>query len=237
MLLSPSLAQRRREPEIMDDPALAAEHHHAALRGLARLNRLSGSPGILWPGLRDLARELQRPIRVLDIATGAGDVPIALHRFARHYRADLSVDGCDISPRAIAHAKANARSSGTDSRFFLLDALRERLPAGYDAVTCSLFFHHLDEADAVELLSSMAAAARHLVLVSDLRRSGGGLALAFGASRLFSRSEVVRTDAVLSVRAAFTLEELRDLARRAGLENAAVEPRIPCRLLLAWRRP
>lgn len=236
MPLTPSLSERRREPEIMDDPALAAEHHHRALRGLARLNRLSASAGILWPALRDLARELRRPIRVLDVASGAGDVPLQLHRVAQRHRVAVAIDGCDISPRAIAHAKETSRASGLPCRFFRLDALQERLPRGYDAVTCSLFLHHLDDAEVVGVLASMAAAARHLVLVSDLRRSAGGLALAYGASRLFSRSTVVRTDAVLSVRAAFTVDELRHLAGLAGLRDADVTRRRPCRMLLSWRR-
>ena len=61
---------RIREPEIMDDPALDGGRHEAALRGLSRLNYLSGSARTLGSPLAALARELgRRQLRVLDVAT------------------------------------------------------------------------------------------------------------------------------------------------------------------------
>ena len=59
------------QPELMDHPALPAAEHRRALAGLARLNSLSGSVGVLWPEVRKLARELGRPLRILDVATGS----------------------------------------------------------------------------------------------------------------------------------------------------------------------
>ena len=72
----PFLARRECIPELMDDPALDPAEHRRALAGLARLNRVSDSPGVLWPAVRELARG--GPVRVLDVATGSGDVPRAL---------------------------------------------------------------------------------------------------------------------------------------------------------------
>src|SRR4051812_815774 len=78
-----SLSQRRCQPEVMDQPGLCPDHHRAALRGLARLN-LFGSAGVLWPALAAMAKRIPgRPLRVLDLATGGGDVPLRLWRRAR----------------------------------------------------------------------------------------------------------------------------------------------------------
>ena len=101
-------------------------------------------------------------------------------------------------------------------------------------LTCSLFLHHLDEAEAVDLLRRMAAAARQLVLINDLRRSTAGLLLAYLGTRLLSTSPVVHTDGPLSVAAAFTLAEVRKLAAQAGLKGATVAGRWPFRFLLKW---
>src|SRR5262245_66435811 len=88
------LAQRHREPEIMDDPRLDQARHQAALRGLARINWFSGSSRILWPSLRDLARKLApRPLRVLDLATGSGDVPRRLWQKAPQAGLPMEIDG------------------------------------------------------------------------------------------------------------------------------------------------
>ena len=72
---------------------------------------------------------------------------------------------------------------------------------------------------------------------SDLDRSVSGLLLAHLACRLLTTSGVVHTDGPRSVRAAFTLPEARELARRAGLEGAEFRRNWPCRWLLSWSRP
>jgi SAM-dependent methyltransferase len=234
----PSVKHRRRQPEIMDQPGLERARHVQALRGLERVNFWSRSARILWPPLAALARDTGgRPLRVLDLATGAGDVPLRLGRLARRAGVPLDVAGCDVSPAAVAHAQGRAAEQQGSVRFFAWDALSGPLPAGYDAVVSSLFLHHLDEAVAIDLLRRMAEAAGRLVLINDLVRSRSGLLLAYVGTRLLSRSAVVHTDGVRSVEAAFTVAEARALAGRAGLAGAVVERRWPCRFLLRWRRP
>src|SRR5437660_9462680 len=93
-----SLAHRERIPELMDDPGIDPAAHRAALAGLARINKLSRSAAILWPSIRALAeRNAGKTIRVLDIATGSGDVPISLWSKAEAAGVALAVEGCDIS--------------------------------------------------------------------------------------------------------------------------------------------
>src|SRR5580765_3672542 len=101
-----TLADRDKQPEIMDQPGLETAAHQEALRGLARINWISRSDAILWKPIRRLAEEKGRqPLRVLDLATGGGDVPIRLHR--RAVRAGLSITfaGADFSATAIEHAR------------------------------------------------------------------------------------------------------------------------------------
>lgn len=227
-----ALARRDRTAERMDDPALDPAEHRRALAGLARLNRVSDSAGVLWPALRALARG-GAPVRVLDVATGSGDVPRALAaKAARAGLTNLSFAGCDLSPTAV-EAAAQAAPGLT---FFAHDAVRDPLPPGYDAVTCSLFLHHLSDADAEALLARMAAAANRLVLVNDLDRSRFSYLAVWLACRLLSRSPVVRFDGPASVRSAFTAEEAAALAGRAGLAGATARWRFPCRFLLKWER-
>jgi hypothetical protein len=133
------------------------------------------------------------------------------------------------------YARGRAGHHQADLSFFEADALNGPLPGGYDVLTCSLFLHHLEDEQAGELLRRMGQAARRLVLVNDLRRGTDGLLLAYVGSRVLTTSPVVHTDGPLSVRAAFTLPEVRDLARRAGLEGVTLARRWPCRFLLCWK--
>ncbi len=225
------------QPELMDDPALPAAEHRRALTGLARLNAFSNSVGVLWPAVRGLARALGRPVKILDVATGSGDVPLGLWVRAKRAGIELELSACDISPVALETAAARTRAAGATVNYFPTDALGAALPTGFDIVTCSLFLHHLSDADAVALLARLAAATNGLVLVNDLSRSRWNLGLVWTATRLLTRSPVVRVDGPLSVRAAFTRSEAAALAQRAGLTGATVETRFPCRWLLTWRKP
>ncbi len=80
-----SLTQRHLQPEVMDRPDLEQHRHWRALKGLERINWVSGSAGILWPSIRQLAEESSGDaLRILDVACGAGDLSIGLfHRAAR----------------------------------------------------------------------------------------------------------------------------------------------------------
>jgi SAM-dependent methyltransferase len=214
----------------MDDPGLDPAEHRRALAGLARINRLTNSAGLLWQALRPRAQ--RGPLRILDVATGSGDVPAALARLSARDGARVELHACDISETAIAAAEARA----PNVQFFRHDVLREPLPGGFDAVTCSLFLHHLSEAEAEALLRAMAGAGR-FVVVNDLARGRFNLCAVWLACRVLSRSPVVHFDGPVSVRQAFTVPEAQALAERAGLCGASVVSKFPCRWLLEWEKP
>jgi 2-polyprenyl-3-methyl-5-hydroxy-6-metoxy-1,4-benzoquinol methylase len=234
-----ALDHRDRTPELMDDPGLDPAEHRAALTGLAWLNRLSLSAGVLWPAIRALACEHPgERVRVLDVATGGGDVPIRLWMKAKRAGlGNLVFHGCDVSPTALRIAEENAARAGAAVGFFTHDVIRDPLPGGYDIVTCSLFLHHLSDEGAVTVLRRMKEAAGRLVLVNDLARSRFNYLAVWLACRVLTRSRVVRFDGPVSVRSAFTPAEAHALAERAGLTEATAARRFPCRYLLSWSRP
>jgi len=231
------LNERRRKDEIMDDPQLEASRHVAALDGLARLNLLSGSARLVWKPILDLTRRrgLEK-VRVLDVATGSGDLPIALWHRAQKARLDFEIHGVDVSERALDYARERAAAARARIGFSQLDVLEQDLPDGFDVVVSSLFLHHLSADQGRHLLSAMAGATRHLVVISDLVRNRRGLLLTEFAVRIFTRSDVVHIDGPRSVRAAFSRDEVGHLALEAGLEGVSVKPRWPCRFVLTWTR-
>jgi 2-polyprenyl-3-methyl-5-hydroxy-6-metoxy-1,4-benzoquinol methylase len=229
------LRRRRFLPELMDQPSLDVASHEQALRGLGRLNAASGASRQLWRRLKVAgvaARSV--PWRLLDVASGGGDVPIDLWKLARRDGVDLQICGVDASPTACAFAQRRADALAAPATFHTTDITAEELPCGFDIVTCSLFLHHLTVDDAVALLAKLGAAGR-LAVVSDLRRSTIGLALAHLACRTLTRSPIVRFDGPQSVANAFTCSEMRELCRRAGMESATVEAAWPFRLLVTHR--
>ena len=233
----PGMTDRDTQPEIMDQPGLETFQHHKALRGLSRINWISRSDAILWEPIRRLAEARPgQPIRVHDIATGGGDVPIRLESRARQAGLPISFTGSDISPLAIDFARDEARRKDARVNFFQLDALQNPLPTDYDIITCSLFLHHLRIDQAEHLLRTMARAARSMVLINDLIRSRLGYLLAYLGTRFLSTSYVVHQDGMKSVRAAFTVPEAEQLARRAGMQDASFSRHWPARFRLQWLR-
>ena len=89
----------------MDDPALDAGEHRRALAGLARINAVSSAAGPLWWGVRGVcgpATARTSALRVLDVATGSGDVLAGLMGRARRDGIGLEASAIDVSN--VAHA-------------------------------------------------------------------------------------------------------------------------------------
>ena len=227
------MKSRRLVPELMDNPELDACHHRDALRGLERINRCTGNGLVAWRPIRELARRLERDrLRLLDVATGAADIPIELSRRARTEGLALEIDACDVSQRALEVAEQNCARAGTRINLFTLDVVEQTIGKQYDLIMCSQFLHHLTVEQTESVLLKMASAARHRVVVIDLARTRWNWLQVVIATRVLSRSKVVHFDGPQSVRAAYTFAEIRAIASRVGFVSFSIESRWPCRFVL-----
>mgnify|MGYP003888835049 CR=1 FL=1 len=226
-----ALRTRVLTPEWMDDPMLPPELHRKALRGLGRLHGLSRMGAGIAAAFQPRLTMLPQGATILDVGTGRGDL---LAEVVARTNAGLSGHGIDLSHFALSEAKEKWGPKGL--KFHLGDCLASEDPApvSVDFIMCSLLFHHLEVDQVVGLLSRMNQRARRFVVVADLRRS----LLAWWAVRagaaLLTRSPVVRVDSDLSVRAAFTMEEVRAMCDRAGIPNASLHRCGPAGWLLSF---
>jgi 2-polyprenyl-3-methyl-5-hydroxy-6-metoxy-1,4-benzoquinol methylase len=226
---------RHRVHELMDDPTISPADHAAALAGLRRINRTSNvAPRLLRPILEFARRRGQPDLRLLDVACGGGDVPVALALLLRKAGVNAHLTFFDQSAFALERATALARESDVETSTLSGDALTDFSGHSFDVVTNSLFLHHLDGPQVVMALDQMRRATQGLLVISDLRRSRLALAVTQVGCRLLSRSPIVHYDGPASVRAAWTADELRDFARRADLARAVITHQHPFRLLLTW---
>lgn len=222
----------------MDQPGLDAAVHSRALAGLGKANAVSRIARHIWRAIAaaNTWPTNGQPLRVLDIASGGGDITIAVAKLAAAHGIRLEIDGCDVSPTAIEFAERAAQRAGVPNvHFRQLDVLVDPLDE-YDLVMSTLFLHHLTEHEARNLLERMGQAARRLALVDDLQRNRLGYAYAWAGVRLLTRSPIVHTDGPLSVRAAFTMDEAAALARDAGWRDIRVTAHWPQRFLMTWKK-
>ena len=228
------LRNRQRVAEVMDDPALDQAAHRQALAGLGRINRWSGSARAMFEAIARLPpMDGGRPIRVLDVACGGGDVAIGLYHLARQYDLPMQITAGDISDTALSYAQEKARLADAQIHFVRLDALAGDWPGRFDVMMSTLFFHHLQRSEILAVMKQMREQAT-VVLIDDLRRTPLGYVLAFAGTRLLSRSRVVHVDGPRSVRGALTIGEMSELAAEAGLVPAAMYRHWPQRMLFCW---
>jgi len=225
---------RSTQPELLDGP-LPPAVLAANLRDVRAANRFFGGTASVLRALGVALGETapRGPLRVLDVATGSADVPLALRAWARRRGLALALYASDVQRGVLNVARAHA---GGRVRLVCHSALA--LPfadCAFDIVICAQALHHFEPPEAAPLLRELARAARHAVVVCDLARSRRAL---WGARALAltQRSPVSRHDGPLSARRAYTVAEARALAGAAGLVGARVEADGPFRLRIVWRR-
>jgi ubiquinone/menaquinone biosynthesis C-methylase UbiE len=204
--------------ELMDDPNVDPAQLAGNFEDIERANRWFGGTG---PVLREVfALDAES---VLDVGCGSADIARALLRGARRLERRLEVVALDRSEAVLAIAR-NRTGSDPRIRFACADGVALPFPdASFDVVSCNLTLHHLDPSAAVAMLRELRRVARLTPLVCDLRRSKLAYAGALAFATLFATNRLTRHDAPLSARRAYTPEEARDLARRAGWDAPRVK--------------
>jgi 2-polyprenyl-3-methyl-5-hydroxy-6-metoxy-1,4-benzoquinol methylase len=205
------------EPELMDRPQPVSSELEKDLRNIRQLNRFFGSHRLVLHFLRRWIKPGDH-VRIVDLATGSGDIPRLIIDYAQKIGAKVEVDALDRQSATLEIAR---KLSGNYPEISYIDAnILEWQPANpYDIVLCSLALHHFSDEDAVRLLRRCRELSQKFVLVSDLRR---GLLATIGVyllTALIFREPMTRYDGRVSAARAFSFAELDDLAGRAGWRN------------------
>jgi ubiquinone/menaquinone biosynthesis C-methylase UbiE len=233
----PFLSTRHRQPEWMDAPDADPAELRRSLLFIRRVNRLFGYTRSTLGHLKRFSRRWKpgERIRILDVATGSADVPRAILRWADRHRARFDVHVVGIDLHATTASEARHESPHPRLHVARADALSLPFAEGsFDYALTSMFLHHLDEGDAVRVLSEMSRVARRGVIAADLLRHRR----AYAWISLFTAfaGPMVRHDARVSVAQAFTKPEVLRLRERAGLGFAGYHRQFGHRFVLAGEK-
>jgi SAM-dependent methyltransferase len=233
-------SRRSGAAEWMDDDAVDYPTLRACLIDLAKANRwtLAHRPTLaflsglhrrgLWPK--------DRPLRLLDVGSGYGDLIRAIDRWADRRGLAIDLTGLDLSPWS-QRAAAEATPPGRPIAWATGDAFDDTRPA--DVIASSLFTHHLADAAIVRFLRHMEAQAKIGWFVNDLHRHPlpyGGFAL---LSKAMGWHPFVQHDGPISVARAFTAADWRASIAEAqlSLQDVRVAWRFPFRLCVSRVKP
>jgi ubiquinone/menaquinone biosynthesis C-methylase UbiE len=213
--------------EHLDGPLGDRQTLAGNLRDLRRVNRFLGGTALSRRALDRLlasraapasAADHAAPLRLLDVGTGAADIPIALLGSWPAGRQRLEVTAIDSRPEVIEAAGGGSGAGIPGLHLAVADGLALPYPdRSFDVVHASLVLHHLEPDAAVGLLREMRRVATLGVIVNDLARGRLAWLGAWLLAHLMTGNAFTRHDAPLSVRRAYTAPEASALFERAGM--------------------
>jgi hypothetical protein len=214
-------------PELLDTDAGTPLEIAANLADLRMINRHLGGVRGMTRMVRTVAAERGlKEIRWLDVAGASGDL-------VHDVQESLAGSGITLHPMVLDRS-----ASHLDGKYPSICGDALSLPfrdASFDLVSSTLFAHHLEPDDLVKFLGEALRVARHAVLINDLVRHPLHYALTL-AGRAIYRSRLTRHDAPVSVRRAYTVDEMRGLLRQTTAAHADIDTFFLFRMgVIAWK--
>lgn len=224
MAFFPPLARAAGVLEIIDGPPVPFKEMARCMTDISRINALFGGRMVTMVHVKRLlaAWPPDRLVTVLDVGTGAGDIPRELVRWARRQGRRIRIFALDRDAATLRIAAKLVRDY-PEITFVRGDALSLPIRAGaVDLTISAMTLHHLEPDAGVRYLAEMDRAARVGLVVNDLVRSRLAHWVVWLLTRFITRSAISRHDGPLSVRRSYTPGEVTGLCAQAGLEGVDV---------------
>src|SRR6266568_6175083 len=203
--------------EMMDRPQPVSAELERDLKRIRQLNRWFGSYRLVLSFMRRWIKPGAR-MRVVDLATGSGDIPRLIVDYARNRGALVEITAVDGQPSTLQIAE-ELSTEYPEISYCHANILEWDDAQAYDIALCSLALHHFSNEDAVKVLRRCRELSQKFVLVSDLRRGFLATIGIYLLTRLIFREPMTRYDGRLSAARAFSFAEMAELARQAGWKN------------------
>jgi ubiquinone/menaquinone biosynthesis C-methylase UbiE len=215
-------------PELLDEDRGTAQEVADSLADLRMLNRYFGGISTSVSLLRRVANHCDlKALSLLDVAGASGDIASTAQQMLAKEGIALTTTVLDLAP---SHLKKDHYSI-CGSAFALPFA-----DQSFDVVASALFLHHLERDEIAQFIGEAIRVCRRAVIVNDLRRSLPHW-LAAKAGSLIYRSVITRHDAPVSVRRAYTIDEMRGILADAGQPLAEFSHHFFYRMgVIIWRK-
>jgi 2-polyprenyl-3-methyl-5-hydroxy-6-metoxy-1,4-benzoquinol methylase len=213
-------SQRSDGIEIMDDLNCKGEVVDQTLRELEFINRTLGGNNITVSGVRSLLEnKLGKPIEIIDLGCGGGDMILLLQKKFSKRKAALNFTGIDANPNIIAYARKHIKETA-NIRFEAVNILSDEFKSRqFDIAIATLFFHHFTSEQLSPVIKKLYEQARIGIVINDLHRHPLAYYSIRFLTQLFSKSAMVKFDAPLSVLRGFSREDMRNILSDAGITN------------------
>jgi SAM-dependent methyltransferase len=206
----------------MDSPC-SYEELRACLRHLAWVNRLTRAhrPVMRWMERVAESIESKRPLKIVDVGCGYGDMLRGIERWAARRGVAVELVGVDVNTNAVRAAR---EATPAASRIAWVHGTARASPeaAGADLVTAAGMMHHLPEVEIVRLLEWMERTTRVGWFIVDLHRKPVPYRVFAAVTRFGWWHPFIRPDGLASIRRSFLAEDWQRMCSAAGLDAGAV---------------
>ena len=207
--------------ELLDQNNIPFEDIVRNMKELDFINTHLGGHSITINGFKNLLKD-RKKISVCEIGCGGGDNLNAIYKFCKNNNVETQFTGIDINKNCITYAKQNDISQKV---VFIVSDYREiDFKADKpDIIFSSLFCHHFTGSELPEMLHWMENNSRVGFFINDLHRHWLAYHFIKIATKLFSKSYLVKNDAPLSVLRGFKKNEWENIFKKAGIDNYSIE--------------
>lgn len=212
---------RSLKKEILDQNNIPFGDIVLNMKELEFINAHLGGHSITLNGFKKLLGS-RKAVSVCEIGCGGGDNLKAIYLFCKKNNINVSFVGIDINKDCIAFAKENSVIGHVN---FIVSDYRKINFANEkpDIIFSSLFCHHFSENELVEMLYWMKNNSGIGFFINDLHRHPVAYHFIKIATRIFSKSYLVKNDAPLSVLRGFKKKEWESIFEKAGIRNYSIK--------------
>ncbi|HZB88841.1 MAG TPA: methyltransferase domain-containing protein [Terracidiphilus sp.] len=232
----PDISRRAELPELMEELS-SYEGLRRYLLDLRRVNRMCFvyRPTLRWLEQFVHLASAERPLHIVDVGCGGGDVLRRIEGWAAQRRLPVRLAGVDMNPLVIRAAR-EFTSAGSKIQWIVGRSDSPEMAAEpIDLVISSHFTHHLADDELVHFLSWMERVARRGWFINDLYRSR----MSYFEFKVLSAAarwhRLVRYDGPVSVLRSFLPAEWKQYAVASGLspDSVSIDSHWPGRLCVA----
>jgi len=228
---------RSYEKELLDRSDIPFADIKLNMRELDFINAKLGGHKITLEGLgavmektKNGAKGNRVQLSILEIGCGGGDNLRVIKKYCEKRNIAVQLSGVDINPHCIEFARSRKENKGIkfiSSDYKLIDPVPKP-----DIIFNSLFCHHFNDEQMMEILMWMKDHSRAGFFINDLHRHPLAYYSIKWLTSMFSKSYLVKNDAPLSVLRGFRRSELELFNARCSISNAQLKWKWAFRWLL-----
>lgn len=214
---------RSNQIEMMDDFEIRGNELTKSLDQLSLINLFLGGNQITMNGLNKILKKSSKdiPHKIVDLGCGNGEMLRVIANYGKKNGFNFELIGIDANPHTILYAKELSKSY-KNIRFEEMNVLSE----SFEGIPCditlsTLFLHHFDDKQIMELLKKLINNSSKAIIVNDLHRHRMAYYL-FSLICLGIRNKMTKNDGLISILKGFKKEDLEAFSKELNLKSSII---------------